>query len=77
MKRYDECFTVGIAEGKTEGKIEKGREILLKILRKKFNKVPKDVENKIGKMNDPVALDSWAVHAAICQSMNEFTEALK
>jgi hypothetical protein len=65
------------AEGKAEGKAEQGKGTLLKILRAKFKRVPRDVENAIHKMTDPVALDSWAVHAATCESMNEFAEAIR
>jgi len=65
------------AEGKAEGKAETGREILLKILRKRFNKVPRDVESTIRKMSDPVALDSWAEHALDCQSMTDFAQAIR
>jgi len=65
------------AEGKAEGKAEKGREMLLKILQAKFKRVPRDVEHTISKMTDPVALDSWAVHAATCESMNEFAESIR
>ena len=75
-EKFDEGVAFGKAEGKTEGKIENGREVLLKILRKRFNKVPRDVENTIRKMNDPVALDSWAEHALDCQSMAEFAQAV-
>jgi len=49
----------------------------LKILRGKFGRVPKETEKAISRMTDPIALDSWAVHAATCQSMKEFAEALK
>jgi hypothetical protein len=76
-EKFDEGVAVGKAEGIAEGEVKKGREVLLKILREKFNKVPRNVENAIRKMNDPVALDSWAVHAAICQSMTEFSEAIR
>ncbi|MCL2304436.1 MAG: hypothetical protein FWC43_03745 [Planctomycetaceae bacterium] len=31
----------------------------------------------ICKMNDPVALDSWAEHALDCQSMAEFATAIR
>ena len=61
------------AEGKAEGKAE----TVLKFLRARFKKVPKNVEMIISKMRDPIALDSWAEHAATCQSMDEFAEALK
>jgi len=66
-----------IAEGKAEGELNKGREVLLRILRKKFQKVPKDVENIISKMSDPVSLDSWAEHALDCQSMAEFAGTIR
>jgi len=74
---FEEKYDEGVAFGKAEGKAETGREILLKILRKRFNKVPRDVENTIRKMTDPVALDSWAEHALDCQSMTEFAQAVR
>jgi hypothetical protein len=64
---------MGAVRGKAEGKIE----TLLKVLRARFKKVPKETENLIRQMTDPIALDSWAVHAATCGSMSEFTAALK
>ena len=66
-----------IAEGEARGELNKGREVLLKILRARFKRVPRDVENTISKMIDPVALDSWAVHAATCESMDEFSSAIR
>ena len=71
-EKFDEGVAVGEAKGETRGKAG----TLLKILRKRFNKVPKDVENTIRKMTDPVALDSWAEHALDCQSMAEFSQAV-
>ena len=61
------------ARGKAEGKIE----ALLTVLRAKFYRVPKETEKMIRQMTDPIALDSWTAHAATCQSMDEFAEALK
>jgi len=52
-------------------------EMILKILQARFNKVPNETEKTIRQMTDPIALDSWAVQAATCQSMDEFAEALK
>ena len=60
-----------------EGKAEAGRNMVLVVLRAKFKKVPKEVEKAILAMNDPTALESWAAHAATCQSMDEFADALK
>ncbi len=70
---FDEKIAKGKAEGKTEGKTE----TLLKILRARFKRVPRDVESIISKMTDPIALDSWAVHAAMCESMDEFATAIR
>ena len=70
---FDEKIAKGKAEGKTEGKTE----TLLKILRARFKRVPRDVESIISKMTAPIALDSWAVHAAMCESMDEFATAIR
>jgi len=67
----------GLTAAKEEGKAEGKAETLLKILRKRFNKIPRDVESTICKMSDPVALDSWAEHALDCQSMADFTQAIR
>ena len=70
---FEEREAIGEARGIARGKTE----TLLKILREKFSKIPKETEKAINLMTDPVALDSWAVHAATCKSMEEFAEALK
>ena len=69
----DEKYDAGVADGEIKWKAD----TLLKILRGKFGKVPKETEKAISQMTDPIALDSWAIHAATCQSMKEFAEALK
>ena len=74
---FDEKYDTGFADGAAEGEVKKGREMLLKILRARFNRVPRDVENTVRKMTDPVALDSWAEHALTCQSMDEFAKAVR
>ena len=67
----------GVAIGKAEGKAETGRNVLLAILREKFNRVPKETERAILAMNDPIALQSWAVQASMCQTLDEFVVALR
>jgi hypothetical protein len=78
---FDEQRDIGIAEGeargKTEGKSEAGREMVLTVLRARFKRIPKEVEKAIGQMNDTISLKSWAAQAATCQSMAEFVELLK
>ena len=59
-------------KGKAEGKAE----TVLTVLRARFRQVPKRVKNAISQMTDPIALDSWAEHAATCQTLEEFEKAL-
>jgi flagellar biosynthesis/type III secretory pathway protein FliH len=72
-EKIDEGIAIGEERGEAKGKVD----MLLKILQEKFCKVPKETEKAIRRMTDPIALDSWAVHAATCQSMKEFADALK
>ena len=66
----------GKAEGKAEEKIETSRNMVLTVLRARFQNIPQEVENTIRQMRDPIALDSWAAQAATSLSMEEFAEAL-
>ena len=70
---FEEREAIAEARGEAEGKAD----MLLKIIQWKFNKIPKKVEKSIRQMTDPVALDSWAMQAAICKSLDEFVEVLK
>ena len=76
-EKYDEGYAMGVAKGKAGGKAEAGRNVILTVLRANFHRIPKETEKTIRQMTDPVALNSWAVHAATCQSMSEFVKALK
>jgi hypothetical protein len=84
--KLDEYFTQlyadkwearGEARGEIRGEARGKAQTILAILRKRFNRVPKDTKRTILSMNDPVALESWAVQAAICESLAEFATALK
>ncbi len=84
-EKYDEGYLAGVAEGKVEGKVEgkaegetqKGRSILLKVLRMRFTRIPKSIETTVNRMTDPTSLESLAVHAAVCESIAEFEKALR
>ena len=67
----------GEAKGKAEGKAEAGRNMVLTVLRARFKRVPKDVEQAILAISDPIALESWAAQAATCETLDEFAEALR
>ena len=66
-----------IQEGIEIGEAQKGRSMLLTLLRKKFLEVPQGIEKAIQSMTDPTALESLAAHVLDCQSLEEFVEALK
>ena len=67
----------GEARGEAKWKAEGGRTAVLAVLRARFKRVPKGIEKTIRAIADPVALESWAVQAATCQTLDEFAEALK
>jgi hypothetical protein len=62
---------------KAEEKTNTGREMVLTVLRARFMNIPNEVEEAILTISDPTALKSWAAHAATCQTISEFAEALK
>jgi len=67
----------GRVKGRAEGKAEGKAETILTVLRARFHRLPKETEKAIRQMTDPIALDSWAIQAATCQSIDEFAKALK
>ena len=67
----------GVAIGEARGKAIGKAEAILTILRARFRRIPKETEKAVRRITDPVALDSWAVQAATCQSIDEFTNAIK
>ena len=66
-----------IAKGEAIGEARGKTEAILAVLRARFRRVPKETENAVRQIADTVALDSWAAHAAVCTSMEEFAKALK
>jgi hypothetical protein len=59
------------------GETKAGRSMVITFLRAKFKRVPKEIEDAINQMNDPVALESLAAHAGHSDTLAEFAEALK
>ena len=70
---YEQLRSEGIAEGEAR----RAAESVLTVLRARFTKVPKHVENTIRQMVDPIALDSLTAHAATCKSLDDFAKSLK
>jgi predicted transposase YdaD len=65
-----------ILEGKAEGKAEAGRNMVLRLLRKKFREVPKEIEKAVLAMSDPIALESLLDHADDSKTLGDFATAL-
>ena len=70
---FEEIEARGEARGEVRGKAE----AVLGFLRKKFQRVPKRIENAVCRMTDPVALDSLVAYVVDCKTLDEFAEALK
>ena len=75
MTTYLEHFIeIGETRGEARGE---ARGTVLAFLRARFKSVPKDIEEAVRRMMDLTALESLAVHAETCQSLDEFAEALQ
>jgi len=59
-----------------EGGTETGRKMVLAFLRGKFGTVPRDIEDAVNQMNDPIALESLLARTANCKTLDEFAEEL-
>jgi hypothetical protein len=66
-----------LLEGEAKGETKKGRSMVLTFLGAKFGEVPKGIEKTISQMNDPIALESLAAHAAHSKTLDEFATALQ
>jgi predicted transposase YdaD len=71
----------GRTEGRIEGRIEGERrgqiKTILKVLHARFARIPQSIVESLEQRTDAVALDSLAVFAATCSSLDEFADALK
>ncbi|MDR2440458.1 MAG: hypothetical protein LBE12_13945 [Planctomycetaceae bacterium] len=67
----------GEVRGEAKGKTAFGRNAVLSVLRKRFNKVPLKIETMIQQMNDPIALELLVIDAATCQTLDEFSKAVR
>jgi len=64
------------AEGKIEGKAEGKAEAVLTTLRRKFKKVPQEIEAAVLAMSDPIALESVLEHAIDSNTLEDFATIL-
>ncbi|MDR2756860.1 MAG: Rpn family recombination-promoting nuclease/putative transposase [Planctomycetaceae bacterium] len=73
---YDEIYEKGVLSGKSEGRTEGMANVILKLLEKRFGKVPINVQKQIYAKRDLIVLDSLAVQLLDCQTIEEFIELL-
>ena len=59
-----------------EGGTEASRKMVLAFLRGKFGNVPKEIEEAVNQMNDPIALESLAARTGNCKTLDEFAAEL-
>jgi len=64
-------------KGKVEGRVTEKINDIQKLLRFRFNPVPDEIVNDLNGRTDLIALDSLFEVAYQCQSLDEFSEALK
>lgn len=72
-----EGFELGLAQGVAQGEAHGKVRTIMAILKKKFKRIPKHVRETLNRMTDSIALESLAVHAALCDRLDEFENALK
>jgi hypothetical protein len=60
------------AERKSEWQAEAGQNMVLAALRRKFDQVPKEIEESVQEMSDPIALKSLLEHVIDSNTMEEF-----
>jgi hypothetical protein len=77
MTTAQELMLEGEARGEARGEAKAGRNMVLKAVRTKFGKVPKDIERAILGMSDSIALESLLEHALHSDTLDEFAEALR
>jgi ribosomal silencing factor RsfS len=78
-KEMSTLYELWTAEGEARGDAKAatvGQNAVLTVLRRRFKEIPKGIEVSVRKMSDPIALESLAGEAAVCQTLDEFAEAL-
>ncbi|MDR1493921.1 MAG: hypothetical protein LBT05_14565 [Planctomycetaceae bacterium] len=66
-----------VMQGELQGELKGKVETILVFLRARFNEIPQSITDSLRQRTDAVAIDSLAVLAATCTSLDEFAQALK
>ncbi|MDR2754514.1 MAG: Rpn family recombination-promoting nuclease/putative transposase [Planctomycetaceae bacterium] len=76
MSTMEELYTNGKIEGRTEGEVEISIKNILKLLNKRFKRVPKSISSAVNSYTDIVELDSLFDRALECKTLTEFERDL-
>jgi hypothetical protein len=92
MERYEELYEVinnvvevesmptmlekARTEGEARGAVRGKAEAVLAVLRKRFETVPKEIEEEVLAMSDSIALESLLEHAIDSKTLDEFATML-
>ena len=76
LEGVKEGIKEGLRQGITEGRIEEARELLIEALDVKFTPVPKQVAERIRRIDEVEKLRSLFRNAILCNSLDEFIELL-
>jgi len=68
--------TSTMQEIEARGEVRTGRNMVLKALRTKFKKVPKEIEEAVLGKSDSIALESLLEQVFLCDTLDEFAEGL-
>jgi hypothetical protein len=74
---YDEGFVEGKTRGITLGEARGEAKTIVRVLKTRFNRVPKTVSDRVLAISDSVVLESLTDLAVQCQSLKEFKNALQ
>jgi hypothetical protein len=74
---FEEREEVAEARGEARGQARGQAKAVLTVLRARFRKVPKKIEEAVLAMSDPIALESLLEHAIDSSTLDEFMAALK
>jgi len=73
----NEFVLQGYEIGKAQGELKAKVEAILTVLRINFGRIPSAISEELNRRTDPIALESLLELAAQCDSLGEFSDALK
>jgi predicted transposase YdaD len=76
-KGREEGREEGLTKGREEGLTKGERESIARVLSARFGTVPDDIRRAIEANSDRSALESLTIHAAICDTIDDFRQKLR